>query len=132
MFRIASFFCATLLIANPLSAQGYTPNGKLAFTPLPNGVRIAGNTGHGARGTWCAAADYVVDNLGARGNQNLYVSEPRTRGLGRASTVAFTLDPTGLTPSSVFIVGTSLSRQGAALKINHALTFCADLRLPSR
>lgn len=120
------------ILASPLAAQGYIPNGKLDITPLPNGVRIAGTTGHGARGTWCAAADYALDELGASGSQNLYVSEPRSRGLGKSSAVSFTLDPTGLSPSNVFVTGTSLSRRGAMLTVNHALTFCADLRLPSR
>jgi hypothetical protein len=123
-----SLACFTL----PLSAQGYIPNGKLDFTPAPNGVTIAGTTGHGARGTWCAAADYALNRLGASGAQNLYVSSPRTKGGGRNSVVSFTLDPTGLTPSNVFLVGGSLDRKGAELTINHALTFCADLRLPSR
>lgn len=120
------------LISEPLMAQGYTQRNRLTFTPLENGVRIEGETGHGARGTWCAAADYAREKLGARGYQDLYVSEPRVRGLGRPNAVSFTLDPSGLTPSDVFIVGTSLSRRGARLSVDHALTFCADLRLPNR
>lgn len=121
-----------VLLSAPLAAQGYIPNGKLDITPLPNGVRIAGNTGHGARGTWCAAADFALDELGAAGSQNLYVSEPKSPGVGRNSSVSFSLDPTGLQPSNVYITGTSLNRRGAMLTVNHALTFCADLRLPSR
>ncbi len=76
-----------------------------------------------------AAADYVRDNYGARGNQDLYVSEPRTRGVGRNSVVSFTLDPSGLTPSDVYIVGGSLNRAGARLSVDIALTYCADLRM---
>lgn len=129
--RIAA--CALLaILATPSFAQGYRPDGRLDFTPAPNGVTIAGTTGHGARGTWCAAADYALNQLGASRSQSLYVSEPRTKGGGRNSVVSFTLDPTGLTPSSVFLTGGSLGRRGAELSVNHALTFCADLYLPSR
>ncbi len=132
MFRSIFLIMLTAVMAVPVSAQYYIPDSRLSFTPVPNGVRVAGNTGHGARGTWCAAADYARENLGAKGYQDLHVSEPQVRGMGRNNTVTFTLDPTGLDTSRVTIVGTSLSKRGATLSIDHALTFCADLRLPSR
>ncbi len=129
------FFAAAIMaaaVSGPAFAQGYSAGSGLRFTPLENGVRIEGETGHGARGTWCGAAEYMQAELGARGNQDIYVSEPRQRGFGKSNAVSFTLDPTGLTPSDVFIVGPSLTRKGARLSVNHALTFCPDLRLPSR
>lgn len=129
------FFATAVLaaaVSGPAFAQGYSAGSGLRFTPLENGVRIQGETGQGARGTWCAAAEYMQAELGARGNQDIYVSDPRPRGFGKSNAVSFTLDPTGLTPSDVFIVGLSLTRKGARLSVDHALTFCADLRLPSR
>ncbi|NOR30913.1 MAG: hypothetical protein GQ539_07445 [Sulfitobacter sp.] len=128
---IAAVITATLF-AGPLAAQGYPANGRLHFTPLENGVRIEGRTGFGARGIWCAAADYARDQLGARCDQDIYVSEPRVRGFGQSNAVSFTLDPTGLTPSDVVIVGPSLGRQGARLSVGHALSFCVDFYLPNR
>jgi len=128
---IAAVVIASVM-AGPLAAQGYPANGRLVFTPLENGVRIEGDTGHGARGIWCAAADYARDELGARSDQDIYVSAPQVRGLGQPNAVSFTLDPTGLTPVNVFIVGPSLNRQGSRLSVGHALSFCPDLYLPSR
>ncbi len=128
---IAAVITATLL-AGPLAAQGYPANGRLHFTPIENGVRIEGRTDHGARAIWCAAADYAREQLGARSDQDIYVSEPQVRGFGQPNAVSFTLDPTGLTPSEVFIVGPSLTRQGSRLSVGHALSFCPDLYLPNR
>ncbi|SFS68679.1 hypothetical protein SAMN04488040_1558 [Sulfitobacter marinus] len=129
--NIAAVVIASVM-AGPLAAQRYPANGRLVFTPLENGVRIEGDTGNGAGGIWCAAADYARDELGARSDQDLYVSEPRIRGLGHPNAVSFTLDPTGLTPVEVLIVGPSLNRQGSRLSVGHALSFCPDLYLPSR
>jgi hypothetical protein len=43
--------------------------------------------------------------------------------------VVFTLDPSGLQPTPVVIVGASLRRAGATLSVGHAITFCADFKL---
>ena len=132
MIRCKSFVLIAMLTASPLAASGYIPDGNLNFAPLPEGVQISGYTGRGARGTWCAAADYAVNQLAARHSQKLYVSEPRARVFGHSTAVGFTLNPTNLNPSNVFIVGGSLTRRGSAMTISHALTFCPDVNLPIR
>ena len=132
MIRCTTFALIAMLAAGPSSASNYISDGSLEFAPLPDGVQITGNTGRGARGTWCAAADYAVNRLDARRSQKLYVSEPLAKGLGRSSAVGFTLNPTSLTPSNVFIVGGSLTRRGSAMTISHALAFCPDVTLPIR
>tara|TARA_R100000935_G_scaffold15762_3_gene31518 strand:+ start:8127 stop:8528 length:402 start_codon:yes stop_codon:yes gene_type:complete len=129
-FKTALLLAA--LAAGPALAQGYVPNERLTYTPTENGVRISGSTGFGARGHWCAAAGYAVDQMGAADRQTLYVSEPRARGFGGDGGVTFTLDPTGLTPSPVVILGGSLTKAGSAMTISHGITLCGGLQSPGR
>ncbi|MFD2738417.1 hypothetical protein ACFSUD_02430 [Sulfitobacter aestuarii] len=119
---------AIFLMAPPVTAQGYGPRNREAVTPAGSAFIVHGDAGYGARGMWCIAADYAKRRLNAHGHQRLYIREGRAPGLGQRAGVAFTLDPTGLTPSSVLILGTSLRRPGANLSIDHAYSFCADLR----
>ena len=83
----------------------------------------------GARGAWCAAADYALTVLGAGGTRRIYVAPLST---SNRNSVRFTLDPAGLTPVSVLSVGASIKQPGANLSVNHACGFCADFRLINR
>jgi len=120
------------LAMTPAFAQAYVPNDRLTFTPTEGGVHISGSTGFGARGHWCAAADYALREMGAQDGQKLYVSEPRARGFGGDGGVTFTLDPAGLTPSPVVILGGSLTKAGSAMTISHGITLCGGLQSPGR
>ncbi|MDF1726999.1 MAG: hypothetical protein P1U53_04525 [Sulfitobacter sp.] len=129
MKRLLLIALASVLAA-PLSAQVYRAPGKIDVTPVPGGFAVEDGGGMGARGVWCAAADYAARELGVAGTTRLYVandSAPRVR-----APVVFTLDPGGMTTSRVFIVGGSIRRAGANLSVDHALSFCADFRLINR
>lgn len=126
---VASFVMG---ISTPLYAQEFTAENRVAVTGVAEGFEVVNGGGYGARGMWCAAADYARTILGARGNARMFIAEGRTPGLGQRAPVRFTLDPTGLDPSPVFIVGASLRRAGASLSVDHAYQFCADARVINR
>ncbi len=122
-------------LAAPLAAQGYRAENRVTVNPLPGGsFEVIEGGGYGARGMWCAAADYARDVLGARGTARVYVKRAR----GPSQTVpgrkgaVFTLDPTGLDPVPVTITGSSTRRPGSNLSVDHAYSFCADSRLSNR
>jgi hypothetical protein len=115
----------------PAQAQTFKAENGVKVEPAGNGFLVTGDAGLGARGIWCAAADYARSNGGARDAQRLYIAKGRKAGLGQRGPVAFTLDPSGLTPSSVLILGTSIAKAGANLSVGHAYSFCADGKLTS-
>ncbi len=116
-------------IAGPLAAQTLRVENRMDVVPTASGFEVMGDGGLGARGMWCAAATYARDVAGARSAQQIYVAQGRVPGLGQRDGVVFTLDPSGLQPTPVVIVGASLRRAGATLSVGHAITFCADFRL---
>ena len=121
---LATILCAATTLpataATFRAENGITVTGEGSRFSVPNGA------GFGARGAWCAAADYARDVLGAAGTDRIYVAKARAN--GRAP-IHFTLDPTGLTPRAVFILGASLRQPGGNLSVDHARSFCADYRL---
>ena len=119
-----------LWAAAPVSAQSFEADNGVQVMPVPGGFAVTGDAGLGARGVWCGAADYARTRAGAGNNgQRLYIAAAREPGLGQRGAVTFTLDPAGLTPSRVTILGTSLARAGANLSVGHAYGFCADGKL---
>lgn len=114
--------------AQTAQLQSFVAQNGVEVLPLTNGFSVANDPEMGARGIWCAAADYARRGAGAMSAQRLFVAQDRGTGLGQRGAVAFTLDPTGLTPSSVIILGPSLARAGANLSVGHAFGFCADRR----
>lgn len=132
MRRTAIAAVALAGLAACSAPQVFEAENRVNVVPAPGGFDVLGDGGFGARGMWCAAADYARRVLGAPGQADLYIAAARTPGLGQRAPVRFTLDPAGLTPSSVFIVGTSLSRAGATLTVDHAHAFCADAKVINR
>ena len=132
MWRRILSAAALAMLAVPVAAQGFRAENRVTVLPAPGGFDVQSGGGFGARGMWCAAADYARDALGARGGQRIYVAVGRRPGLGQRAPVRFTLDPTGLTPQSVFIVGSSLQTAGSALSVDHAFSFCADAKVINR
>jgi len=130
MRRILTTCILTAALATPLSAQTFRAENRVTVTPGSGGFSVENGGGQGARGMWCAAADYARDVLGASGSQRIYVAEDRAR--GQRGPVRFTLDATGLTPSRVSILGSSIRTAGANLSVGHAISFCADFKLSSR
>lgn len=130
MLRLFSACALTAALAAPLGAQTFHAKNGVTATPDAGVFSVANGGGLGARGMWCAAADYARDVLGANGSQRIYVAEDRAR--GQRGPVRFTLDATGLTPSRVSIIGASIRTAGANLSVGHAISFCADFKLRSR
>lgn len=130
-FKMALGIAATCL---PLMAEAATfrAENRVAVVGQADGFAVQGDAGHGARGMWCAAADYARRALGAAGTDRIYIAEGRTPGLGQRGPVRFTLDAQGLPPGEVFIVGASLRRAGANLSVDHAYSFCADAKVINR
>ncbi len=118
--------------STPLAAEVFRAENHVKVTGTAGGFEVANGGGYGARGMWCAAADYARRVLGAPGNARMYIAEGRVPGLGQRAPVRFTLDPAGLNPSPVVIVGASLRKAGASLSVDHAHQFCADARLSNR
>ena len=121
-----------LCLATTAEAQAFRAENGVRVTPAAGGFEVLGDAGWGARGRWCAAADYAQRVLGARSADRVYVAQGRVPGLGQRSPVLFTLDPTGLQPRSVLLVGSSLTQAGYTLSAGHAYRFCADARISNR
>lgn len=114
-----------LLAAGPLAAQSYTAQNGVRVTGSGSSFTVAGGNGYGARGIWCAAADYARVAAGASTAQRVYVVSNG----GSRNTVRFSLSARGLKPSKVTSIGNSISTPGANLTIGHAIGFCADRKL---
>lgn len=129
MSRISIIAAVAIGLAMPATAQDFRAENRVKVRSGNGDFMVLGDGGFGARGIWCAAADYARDRLGARGADRLFVKSPRTRGVGENSTVTFTLEPGGLTAQQVLILGASIRNPGANLSVGHAYGFCADARL---
>jgi len=124
MYKVIMSAALTLGVALPV--QAFQAENRVTVNPVSNGFSVTGDAGYGARDIWCAAADYARSEAGASDGQRLYVAQGRAAG-DRA--VVFTLNPEGLTPSSVLVLGQSVKTAGANLAVGHAYSFCADHRL---
>ena len=124
---VAVFACASAAVAQEFRAEN-----DVKVTAVSSGFSVTSDGGYGARGMWCAAADYARDVRGASGIARLYIAEARAPGLGQRGPVRFTLDPSGLSPTPVVIVGASLRRAGSSLSVDHAYQFCTDAKIINR
>ena len=132
MRALSIALAAAVLLAAPASAQSFRAENRVDVLPVPGGFDVQSGGGYGARGMWCAAADYARRVLRAPGGQPIYIAEGRRPGLGQRAPVRFTLDPAGLQPRDVLIVGSSLRFAGSTLTVDHAYGFCADARVINR
>jgi hypothetical protein len=128
MLRLISFAMLSTALTLAPAAQAFEADNGVGVDAAQGGILVTGDAGQGARGMWCAAADYARDVLGAAGYQRLYVAVARSPGLGQRAPVLFTTDAAGLDPAPVFLVGASLARAGSSLSVDHALGFCRDAR----
>jgi len=118
---------AAALVATPLAASAFEAVTDVTVTPVQNGYSVPDGGGYGARGVWCAAAEYARSELRLPATSRLYIVSPRTSPRGP---VVFSAEPQGTARNSVFITGQSLRQPGASLNLTHALTFCADAKSP--
>ena len=118
-----------VLLSIPFEAAAFRADNRVEVTPSGQDFIVQEGGGFGARGMWCAAADYALDVLGAPATARVYVTQPRRT---PRDPVAFSLDPGTIRPTSFMIVGTSLRQPGANLLVGHAMSFCADARTINR
>jgi hypothetical protein len=130
MIRSLTVAALAVALAAPVAAQTFRAENRVNVTAVAGGFTVENGAGFGARGMWCAAADYARDVLDARGTQRIYVAEDRK--MRQRGPVKFTLDSAGLTPSSILILGSSIRTAGANLSVDHAGQFCADSKLVNR
>ncbi|MEW9919443.1 hypothetical protein AB2B41_07505 [Marimonas sp. MJW-29] len=129
------FLCLCVLgIVFPMqgTAQAYRAFNLLTVVPLnATDFEVIEARGEGARGMWCAAADYAIHALRVPREQRLYVKTPRGRsisGAGRIG-VVFTVDVNalGVSPSRSYSV--TVRTAGLSLPLHHAYQFCRDYEL---
>jgi hypothetical protein len=127
MFRNFIFTIPMVLLSSVAQAQSFAAKSQVSVQPLAGGSFSTSASGKfGARGAWCAAADYALSVLGKSGTTRIYVQQPAST---RSGPVVFGLDPAGASPASVFSTSAALRTPGSNLSIDHAIQFCADARL---
>ena len=122
------FVACVLATAAPATGQGLGPQADLQVTQTANGFMVENGAENGARGMWCAAGAYARSTAATMPQQRIYVAEARAPGLSQRSPVQFTIDPSGLTPQPVLLVGASFREAGTSMSVQHALSLCHALR----
>lgn len=130
-----SFFVALtagLWLAGMASAQSYTAVNRLQVVPLGGGAfEVIEARGEGARGIWCAAADYVLARDGRGGGKRVYIQRargPSTVAQGRKG-VVFTTNVNALNVEPRQSLSVSVRTAGVGLPVNHAVQFCQDYQI---
>jgi len=126
--RLYPSILALSLVTTPVIGQSLHAQTELQVTPTSGGFLVENDGENGARGMWCAAGSYAEANGAASPRQRIYVAEARAPGLGQRDPVKFTLDPSGLTPQSVLLIGASFRQAGTSMSVQHALSLCHALR----
>ncbi len=125
--------CAALPL--PALAQSYLAINRLPVIPISaTDLEVIEARGEGARGIWCAAADYTLRRNGQVPHQRLYVKEargPSTRAAGRKGTV-FTTDVSSVPGGGTQSVSVSVRTPGQGLPVVHAYQFCQDYQIELR
>lgn len=108
-------------------AQSYQSVNLLKVVPLnQTDFEVIEARGEGARGIWCAAADYASARVGMGKTGRIYVKSPRgpsVSGKGRKG-VVFTTNAKAVDARTSYSV--SVRQTGLGLPINHAIQFCKD------
>jgi len=117
------------LIASVATALAFEARNRLLVVPLgAKDFEVIEARGEGARGIWCAAADYAQHALGQSSGARLYVKTargPSVSGAGRIG-VVFTTDPARLSQGPTTSYSVSVRTVGQGLPVNHAYQFCKD------
>ncbi|MEM6941955.1 MAG: hypothetical protein AAF943_05155 [Pseudomonadota bacterium] len=126
--KLVSLFAAVgIALASQAAAQTFRAENRVTVTPQSGGLfSVPTNTSFGARGAWCAAADYAIDVLGVSDGNRLYVRNPQSSNSGP---VVFGISPGSTTPAAVSGISSALRLAGSNLSINHAYQYCHDTNL---
>lgn len=124
-----AFLLLGAAVAPPADAQGYQAVNRLQVNPLSaSDFEVIEGRGEGARGLWCAAADYIKARNGAGANPRIYVKRAR----GPAATVPgrkgviYTTDAGSLGAGPSQSLSVTVRSVGVGLPTNHAIQFCKD------
>lgn len=128
-------FCFSLICAAlpfPAMAQSYLAMNQLQVVPISaTSFEVIEGRGEGARGMWCAAADYVLNGQRQSGDQRLYVQSvrgPSVTVAGRKGAV-FTTDVATLPEGPKKSYSVSVRIAGLGLPLRHAYQFCKDYQI---
>lgn len=114
------------------SAQAYEAINKLRVFGLnATDFEVIEARGEGARGIWCAAADYAKARFGQGFHQRIYVKQQRgpSRTVAGRKGVVFTIDAASLSQPPSRSVSVTTGVVGVGLPTNHAIQFCKDYLL---
>ncbi|MEM6941528.1 MAG: hypothetical protein AAF943_13020 [Pseudomonadota bacterium] len=124
--KLLALLCAT--VPTLAAAQSFKAINRLDVIPLGSGnFEVIEAYGEGARGMWCAAADYAMAISPANG-QRLYVQSARAPSLtrnGRKGAV-FTTNRDNLSVAPSRSVTVSVEVVGQGLPLHHAIQFCRE------
>jgi hypothetical protein len=128
--RVFLFCLCISAVAMPVvAASAYRAINWLFVIPITaDTFEVIEDRGEGARGIWCAAADYAqaagLDGIRKR----LYVVEPRgpSRTQANAIGVSFTTNPDDELAQSPSSYSVSVKRRGDNYAIGHAINFCSS------
>ncbi|GAA6176812.1 hypothetical protein [Sulfitobacter pacificus] len=125
-----SLICAALPVS--AVAQSYLAVNRLNVVPISaTSFEVIESRGEGARGMWCAAADYVLNGQRQAGDQRLYVQSargPSVTAPGRKGAV-FTTDVNALPGGAKQSYSVSVRTAGLGLPLRHAYQFCKDYQI---
>lgn len=111
--------------------QTFKAVNQLTVVPLGNNAfEVIEAYGEGARGLWCAAADYTLDR-GPTKAKRLFVKSargPSASVTGRKG-VVFTTDEATLGVAARRSVSVSVRTPGLGLPVAHAYQFCKDYQI---
>lgn len=116
-------------LANAATAQTYIAVNRLQVVPIGDGsFEVIEARGEGARGIWCAAADYALSRDRQGAGKRLYVKRargPSATVQGRKG-VVFTTDASTLGTTPAKSLSVTVRTVGVGLPVNHAVQFCRD------
>jgi hypothetical protein len=123
---------AAAVVLMPLMAQAqtYTAVNKLKVVPLGGSeFEVLEARGEGARGIWCAAAEFADTRMRMAKNHRIYIKSKRGPAVSAAGRkgVVFTSKASAVQPVSSYSV--SVRQEGLGLPVTHALQFCRDYEI---
>ena len=118
-----------LLLPLQAAAQAYRADNWLVVVPLnTHDFEVIEDHGEGARGIWCAAAEFAQSVLGLPREERIYIKTPRgpsVSGVGQKG-VVFTTDPGRVGAETGRSYSVTVNRAGENLPSHHARQFCLD------
>lgn len=126
-YLIAICAAASVFAASAVWAQTYRAVNRLYVKPLGSDTfEVFEDRGAGARGIWCAAADYTKSIGRDRKGQRMFILEPRgpSKTTPNQTAVVFTLKPNEALRNTAPSYSVSVRRVGENLPVHHAQLFC--------